>query len=294
MNKKYLKIIYKLIVLALGGVLMALATDVFYVPSHLLNGGTSGFGMLIYYTTGIPIGIATLACNLPIFIYAYFKISKEYVAYATYTMVTFALATDFFSTLTPVLDEILLNCIAGGVLCGIGNALVYRMSSSSGGGDIIATMVNRRFAIPMATTGFLINLVVLALGVYITGFKMVIYTAIAFFISAKVCNAFVIGFDFKKNIMIISDHADEIADAIIKVVGRGVTFFYGEGAYTHQHRKVVMVIARLTQTAEIRQLVKDIDPMAFMTMSDVNDAYGKGFTLSADIRPAEKEEKENA
>lgn len=289
-----MKIIYKLIVLALGGVLMALATDVFYVPSHLLNGGTSGFGMLIYYTTGLPIGIATLACNLPIFIYAYFKISKEYVAYATYTMVTFALATDFFSTLTPVLDEILLNCIAGGVLCGIGNALVYRMSSSSGGGDIIATVVNRRFAIPMATTGFLINLVVLALGVYITGFKMVIYTAIAFFISAKVCNAFVIGFDFKKNIMIISDHADEIADAIIKVVGRGVTFFYGEGAYTHQHRKVVMVIARLTQTAEIRQLVKDIDPMAFMTMSDVNDAYGKGFTLSADIRPAEKEEKENA
>ena len=290
MDRKHLNIIYKLVILTLGGIFMALATDLFYVPSNLLNGGTSGFGMLIYYTTGIPIGIATIALNIPIFAYAYFKISREYVAYATYTMVSFALATDFFSTLSPILDDTLLNCIAGGVLCGIGNALVYRMSSSSGGGDIIATMVNRRFAIPMATTGFLINLVVLALGVYITGFKMVIYTAIAFFISAKVCNAFVIGFDFKKNIMIISDHADEIAEAIIKIVGRGVTFFYGEGAYTHQHRKVIMVIARLTQTAEIRRIVKEIDPLAFMTMSDVNDAYGKGFTLSADIRPTTPED----
>ncbi|MBQ0107613.1 MAG: YitT family protein [Phascolarctobacterium sp.] len=74
------------------------------------------------------------------------------------------------------------------------------------------------------------------------------------------------------------------------MVGRGVTFFYGEGAYTHQHRKVIMVIARLTQTAEIRRIVKEIDPLAFMTMSDVNDAYGKGFTLSADIRPTTPED----
>lgn len=277
--------IYKLIILALGAALMALGTDVFYVPSHLLNGGTSGFGMLAFYTVGIPIGIATIACNIPIFAYAYFKVSHKYVAYATYTMVVFSLLTDYFAKLPPVLDDTLLNCLAGGVVCGIGNALIFRMGSSSGGGDVICTLVNRRFAIPMATTGFLINLVVLFLGSFVTGLKPVIYTSIAFFVSAKVCNAFVIGFDFKKNIMIISDHANEIADAIIKIVGRGVTFFYGEGAYTHQHRKVIMVIARLTQTAEIRNIVKEIDPGAFMTMSEINDAYGKGFTLSADIRP---------
>ncbi|MBQ0066854.1 MAG: YitT family protein [Phascolarctobacterium sp.] len=278
-------VIYKLIVLTVGSLLMALATNWFYVPSHLLNGGTSGFGMLIYYITGIPIGIATIACNIPIFAYAYFKVSKTYVAYATFTMIIFSVLTDYFAFLQPPLQEMLLNCLAGGVLCGIGSALIYRMDSSSGGGDIICTLVNRKFAIPMATTGFLINLVILILGSFVTGLEPVIYTAIAFFVSAKVCNAFVIGFDFKKNIMIISDHADEIAEAIIKIVGRGVTFFYGEGAYTHQHRKVVMCIARLTQTAEIRRIVKGIDPQAFMTMHDINDVYGKGFTLQADIRP---------
>ena len=292
MDKFTKSVFYKLIVLAFGALLMAISTDMFYVPSNLLNGGMSGFGMLIYYTVGVPIGIATLACNIPIFIYAFFKMSRQYVAYTAYTIVVFSFLTDYLHNLPPSgLHDILLNCIVGGVLGGIGNALIFRMGSSSGGGDIICTMVNRKFAIPMATTGFLINLVVLILGSFVTGLEPVIYTAIAFFVSAKVCNAFVTGFDFKKNIMIISDHADEIADAIIKIVGRGVTFFYGEGAYTHQHRKVVMVIARLTQTAQIRNIVKDIDPQAFMTMSDINDAYGKGFTLKADLKPKAEPEK---
>jgi len=262
---------------------MGVATDLFYVPKHLLNGGTTGFGMLIYYTTGIPIGIATMACNLPIFVYAYFKISKEYVFTAGYTMVVMAIFTDYFSYLQPVLNDTFLTCLAGGVLCGIGSAFVYRMGSSSGGADIIATLVNRKFAIPMATTTLLINIVVVILGSFISGLEPAIFTMVAFFASAKACNAFVIGFDFKKNIIVVSDHADEIAEAIIKIVGRGVTFFYAEGAYTHQRRRVIFVVARLTQTAQIRTIVNDIDPQAFMIMHDVNDVYGKGFTLKADL-----------
>ena len=97
----------------------------------------------------------------------------------------------------------------------------------------------------------------------------------------KTCNAFVIGFDFKKNIIIISDNPEPIAEAIIKVVGRGVTYLHGEGAYTHRQREILFVVAKLTQTAKIRSIVREVDPNAFMIIHDVNDVFGRGFTLQA-------------
>jgi len=277
-------LLYKILILTLGAILLAVATNYFYVPKHLLNGGVTGFAMLAYYVTGVPIGIATIVLNIPLFIFAYFQFNKEYVVLSGYTMLIASIATDLvgkYMAYVPnlPLQDTLLSCVAGGVLSGLGNALIYRMNVSSGGADIIASTVNRKFAIPMATTGFGINLCIVFLGSFVSGFEPALYTLVAFFASAKACNAFVTGFDFKKSIMVVSDHADEIADAIIKVVGRGVTFFDAEGAYTHQKRKVIMVVARLTQTAQIRNIVKEIDPMAFMTMHDINDVYGKGFTL---------------
>lgn len=278
------RLAYKIFMLTLGGILLAVATNFFYVPKHLLNGGMTGFAMLAYYVTGIPIGVATIILNIPLFIFAYFQFNKEYVLLSGFTMMIASVATDLvgkYMTYVPniPLQDTLLSCVIGGVLSGLGNALIYRMNVSSGGADIIASTVNRRFAIPMATTAFGINLLIVLLGIFITGLEPALYTLVAFFSSAKACNAFVTGFDFKKSIMVVSDHADEIADAIIKVVGRGVTFFNAEGAYTHQERRVIMVVARLTQTAQIRSIVKEIDPMAFMTMHDINDVYGKGFTL---------------
>lgn len=278
------KLIYKIFALTLGGILLAMATNFFYVPKHLLNGGVTGFSMLLYYLTGIPIGITTIVLNIPLFIFAYFQFNKEYVALSAYTMLIASIATDLIGKYMAYipnlpLQDTLLSCIAGGVLSGLGSAIIYRMNTTSGGADIIAATVNRKLAIPIASTNFGINLVLVFLGSFVSGLEPALYTLVAFFASAKACNAFVTGFDFKKSIMIVSDHADEIADAIIKVVGRGVTFFDAEGAYTHQKRKVIMVVARLTQTAQIRNIVKEIDPMAFMTMHDINDVYGKGFTL---------------
>ena len=107
-------------------------------------------------------------------------------------------------------------------------------------------------------------------------------TLTAYFIVFKVSNAFTDGFDFKKNIIIISDHNEEIAEAIIKIVGRGVTYIEGEGAYTHQHRKLLFCVVKLTQVAKIKQLVKNLDPFAFMIVQDASDVFGRGFTQRTD------------
>ena len=119
----------------------------------------------------------------------------------------------------------------------------------------------------------------LTISIFFFGIEPVLYTLLTFFVMTKTCNTFIVGFDFKKNIIIISDKADDIAEEIIKVVGRGVTYLHGEGAFTHQNREILFVVAKLTQTAKIRSLCREIDPNAFMIIHDVNDVFGRGFTL---------------
>ena len=115
-------------------------------------------------------------------------------------------------------------------------------------------------------------------GTFAFGIEAVLYTMLTFFIVFKVTNSFASGFDYKKNIIIISEHYEEIASGIIKIVGRGVTYLYGEGAYTHQQRKVLFVVAKLTQVARIRQIVRKKDPGAFMIITEASDVFGRGFT----------------
>ena len=123
-----------------------------------------------------------------------------------------------------------------------------------------------------------ILVILMFIGVFYFGLEAVLYTLLAFFVMFKTCNAFTDGFDYKKNIIIISEHYEEIGNGIIEVIGRGVTYLYAEGAYTHQQRKVLLVVAKLTQVAKIKQIVRDIDPGCFMIIQDANDVFGKGFT----------------
>lgn len=150
----------------------------------------------------------------------------------------------------------MLSCITGGVLYGLGMGIVYRVGGGTGGMDIIGGIVNKYYSISQATTNFIFNIVIMIAGTIAFGIEAVLYTMLTFFIVFKVTNAITVGFDYKKNIIIISEHYEEIAEGIIKIVGRGVTYLYGEGAYTHQQRKVLFVVAKLTQVARIRQIVR--------------------------------------
>lgn len=263
----------------LGCIIMGIAYNTFYIPFHLLSGGVSGVSMLLYYMFGISLALTTIVINIPLFILAYKFMDREYIWNALYGMLVFAFALDFFHFLVDIhpVKDILLSCIAGGVLNGIGAAMLYRVGGSSGGTDIIGGIINKYYSISIGTVGFLINIVLMGVMAFIYGLEPALYTLFAFFISFKTANAFTAGFDFKKNFIIISEHHQEIAQAIISVVGRGVTYLHAEGAYTHQDREVIYVVARLTQVAKIRALIREIDPNAFVIIQDVTDVFGKGF-----------------
>ncbi len=283
MNKNLSDILYRYGMVMLGCVIMAVAFNVFYLPNKLLSGGIGGIAAILYYLWDLPIGIVSIILNVPLFVLAYKYMDREYIIGAVYGMLAYSFTIDYFnflSELQPVHDT-LLSCIAGGVFYGIGAACMYRVGGSGGGTDIIGAIIQKHYSINISTTGFMFCIVLLFAASFLFGIEPALYTLLTFFVMTKTCNAFTIGFDFKKNIIIISDKSEEIAEGIIKIVGRGVTYLHGEGAFTHREREVLFVVAKLTQTAKIRSIVRDIDPNAFMIIHDVNDVFGRGFTLQA-------------
>ncbi len=268
---------------ALGCVIMGIAFNAFYLPNNLLSGGISGIAVSLYYLFGLPVGIVSIILNIPLFILAYKFMDKDYIIGALFGMLTFSFFIDFFHFMseTVIVHDKMLSCIAGGAMYGIGAALMYRVGGSGGGMDIVGGIIQKYYSISVSNCNFMFNILLLFIGSFLFGIEPVLYTLLTMFVMTKTCNAFVIGFDFKKNIIIISDNPEPIAEAIIKIVGRGVTYLHGEGAFTHRQRDILFVVAKLTQTAKIRSIVRDIDPNAFMIIHDVNDVFGRGFTLKA-------------
>lgn len=241
MNPALKKKLYHYAMVTLACAIMGIAMNTFYMPNKMLSGGIGGVAVLAYYVAGLPMGATSLICNVPLFFLAYKYMDREYTIRALYGIIAFSVSLDFFHFLSTytVVHDKLLACIAGGVLYGIGAACMYRVGGSSGGTDIIGAIIQKNYSISISTTGF----------------------------------------DYKKKVIIISEHHEEIAEAIIKIVGRGVTYISGEGCFTHRHRELVFVVIKLTQLAKVRSIVREIDPSAFMIISDVNDVFGRGFTL---------------
>ena len=293
MQINWKKTLYQYFMVTLACVIMGVALNVFYMPNKMLSGGIGGVAVLAYYIGNLPMGATSLICNVPLFFLAYKYMDRQYTIGALYGIVAFSIALDAFHFLSSyqVVHDKLLACIAGGVLYGIGAACMYRVGGSSGGTDIIGAIIQKHYSISISTTGFIFNLGLLFVSVFFFGIEPVLYTLLTFFVMTKTCNTFTIGFDYKKNIIIISNKHHEIAEGIIKVVGRGVTYLHGEGAFTHQEREVLFVVAKLTQLAKIRSICKEIDPDAFMIIHDVNDVFGRGFTLKAS-GPAALEKRE--
>lgn len=278
--KKYL---YRYAMVTLGCVLLAIAINGFFLPFNLLSGGLSGYCILLLYLLELPISVTNLLLNVPLFIIAYKLMSRDYFISGIFGTMMVSVCIQYFSflsTMSLVRDSIL-ACLAGGVLFGIGCALIFKVDGNTGGVDIIAAIIQKHYSISIGTTEFIGNLVLLALGGLYYGLEPTLYTLLTFFISFKITNIFMDGFDYKKSFIIISSEYQAIGQAILTSVDRGVTYLQAEGGFTHEQRPAVFVVAKLTQMAKIKTIVTDIDPHAFMIIQDASDVLGRGFTLKA-------------
>ncbi len=263
-----------------GCLVAASSINLFVVPSSLLTGGVTGIAIIFYFLAGLPIGVQTLAYNVPLLIASYKLLGKKYtidVVIGT-IMFSFALdATKFLSGMLP-LEDLMLASIYGGIFNGIGYGIVFRMNGSTGGFDILGAIFKKYYSMDIGSVIFGFNCLIVAVAGALFSISSAMFTLICMYVTSQMTNKIIDGFNQRKAILIISDKAKDIADGIIADIGRGVTFLNGEGAYTGDPKKIVMVVVSMTQIAKIKIVVNTVDRNAFMMILSASEVQGRGFT----------------
>ena len=265
----------------LGCFISSCSINLFLLPNHLLSGGLTGIGMIVYFLTELPVGAQVLAYNVPLLAAALKLLGRKYFVGVLFGTVMFSVCLDsvhFLRAYAPVPDP-MLAAIFGGVFNGIGYGIIFRNGGSSGGLDIVAAIVKKYYAVHMGAVIFAFNCVIMAVSAFMFGVMPAMYTLISMFMSATLTDKVVAGLNHRKVVILISDETERIAEAIIRGVGRGVTFLEGEGAFTHQEKRVLFVVVTLTQVALVKRVADHYDPQAFMIVLDANEVMGRGFTL---------------
>lgn len=276
MLKKY---IIEILGIAIGTILMAIGVSQFLLPNHLSTGGFSGIATIFYYLFNWPMGRTIILLNIPCFILAFIRIGKGFVIKSIIGTFFLSFFIDLFSRYSEWTNDRTLACIYGGVLVGIGTAIILRSNGSTGGSDLVSILI-KSFNNRISTSNGIIIFDIIVITLNVIAFKQLeigLYSAIAIFIMGKMIDIVFEGIGFSKMIFIISDQYEEISEKIGKTIKRGTTGIYSKGMYTNREKMMVMCIASRGEVIKIRQIANEIDKTSFIVISNVREVFGKGF-----------------
>lgn len=264
----------------LGSALFSLGFDLFLLPHELNAGGVSGLSMVVHKLLPFAsVGIIQIIINLPLFLLGGMKIGKKFFAGSLLGMASSSLFIDLFAAL-PVPDtEPLLGLIYGSLLCGAGIGMVFAGGTSTGGSDILVRLLKLRLKnVPVGQICLFIDLCVAVLtGIVFGDVTKTLYTGVTVFLTSKVMDAMIYRFDYSKVALIITAQYEAVAKTVGEKLGRGTTYLYGEGAYSGKQTKVVLTAVKRQQLAELKELVTDMDPDAFIIVQEAHQVLGDGF-----------------
>lgn len=301
--KKYPVIDY--FAIAVGSALMSIGIGVFLVDARVVPGGVSGLAMALYYLSGnkIPIGILIWILNIPLFIWGLKELGKKF---GMRTFVGFSLNSffiDFFRGDIPGFSwlrlqdsqtvrelyqkDFLFLILIGAVLLGVGLGIIFKFKGTTAGSDIIASILHKRFGFKPGQSIMVVDFVVIAFAGFIIDIKnlspdrpalvLTFYAIFLLFISSRLIDIIIDGFDYARAAYIISDKFDEISESILKNLGRGVTAVNTRGVYKNVEREMLLTVVPLREVTKLVDVVKEVDPTAFVIIYNVHEVLGEGF-----------------
>ena len=280
-SKEYMKEIFSYMALVAGAVIAAFSVEEFLVPCTILDGGVVGISIMINNLSRIPLGVLTLALNIPFLIVGMRKLGKKFIAKSAVAMVIFSSFLGIFAPLTDITQDYLLAVCFGGVFLGIGVGLVIRSGGCLDGTETVAIFLNRRFNFPVGQTVLFINIMIYTTAGFLFGFDRAMYSLLTYFITSKVIDFVETGVEQAKAAMIITNEGRRIADEIYKKMGRTVTILEGEGLISGKKVILYCVLNRL-EIYQLKHLIKEADASAFITISDVSEIIGSHIKKRAD------------
>lgn len=280
--RKILDFTKNFILIVLGAYLISLSINMFLLPHKMTTGGASGIATILYYLSNIPMGITILAINLPLFVIAIVKLGKKFVIKTIFSTVLLSVFLELFKydqVIQTTQIDLLMSCIFGGIISGIGLSLTFKAGASSGGSDLLANIIYKLTKIQSLSKVLMGIEIVIISGVIIC-FKDInlgLYSIIALFISTKVIDVIFDGIYNTKVATIITRKGDQIVESILSELGRGATITNSIGAHSGEENTTITCVITRNQIASLKQIIRDNDNRAMMYITNANEAIGKGF-----------------
>lgn len=269
--------------LILGTFLLALGYAFFMTPYKITPGGLYGVAIVLHYKFNFPVGLSALCFNLPLTLIGLKILGprfgvKTFIGFTLTALFTDGLVMLFGADPFQLQGEVLLASIFGGVIMGVGVGLIFRARASSGGTDVIASILAKYTKMPMGTLQMMVDSCIVIFGfIAFKDWKVPLYSWLTIFIMGRVIDAVMHGFSDDKSVFIISDKSEEIRKMIINDLRRGGTILDGRGMYTKDDKEVLFTVVNRREVPDLEKYIFDIDPNAFITILDAHEILGKGF-----------------
>ena len=269
--------IKKYLVLIIGSLIYSAGLEIFLVPNNIIDGGIVGISIMASYLTGIPFGVYMLVLNLPFLYLGYKQIGKTFAISTIISIIALSIFSEFLEPVPQITQDYFLAAIFGGIIAGAGVGLVIRQGGSLDGTEITAIILDRKTSFSVGEVVMFFNLFILGAAGFVFGWDKAMYSLVTYFIISKMIDVVLKGLDESYAVMIVSDEYEEIADALMHRLGRGVTYLHGQGAYTGDDKQVLYCVVTRLEVVKLKEIALEKDETAFVTINPVHDIVGGRF-----------------
>lgn len=264
--------------ITIGAIIAAFGLDMFLVPNAILDGGVIGLSIIAAELTNVSMSIFLILFNLPFLYIGYKRMGMKFTLRTLYGVIILSVTTAYFHHFDRVTDDLFLATIIGAVILGTGVGLVIRAGGALDGTEIIAILVSKKRTVSVGQIVMIMNLFIFLLAALLVfSWETAMYSIITYFIAFKMIDVVVEGMEELKSVTIISDVPEEIAEALLKQLGRGMTYIQGQGVFSSEPKKIIYTIVSRIELSTLRSVVDDIDPNALVAIENVADVSGSNF-----------------
>jgi uncharacterized membrane-anchored protein YitT (DUF2179 family) len=281
-QKKALIEAKNILLITIGAIIAAIGLELFLVPNNILDGGVIGLSIIAAELFNYKLSLFIVLFNIPFLLIGFRKMGWKFTIYTLYGVGVLSLSTSYLHHFEPVVDDMFLATIVGAVILGTGVGLVIRTGGALDGTEIVAILVSKKMPVSVGQFIMILNVFIFILAALLVfSIETAMYSIITYFIAFKMIDIVVEGMEEMKSVTIISDKPDEIADNLLKRLGRGVTFLHGEGAFTGESKKIIYMIVGRIELSGVRSIVNEIDPKAVMAIENIAEVFGSNLKKSS-------------
>ena len=282
MGNKNMKLLQTVLGVLGGNAILAFSVAAFIVPHGIIMGGATGIGLLLSRVISLPLSSLILAVNAFLFVWGTLVLGKKFALttiVSTFAYPAFLSVAQMIPGITELTDNIMLATLYGGVLLGAGIGLIVKVGSSTGGTDILALIFHKWFHIPVAVLLYVVDSLVLGSQIFDSTSEQVLYGIMTLVLETVFMNRVMLLGKSQIQLFIISDKYEEIKERVLKDIDAGVTMVHIETGYGGREQKGVLCVIQNRKLYSVREIVQSIDPKAFITITQINEVSGRGFTM---------------